>query len=262
MKVEDLVKENAEKQKLLSEENEKVYGDILLYIRLSAVDEKWSEELLLEILDHILEAQAEGKSAREIVGNDPEAYCEELLAELPKDKKWFKKDYLGFLVVPYAMYFIPKTFSGELSLSFFNVVLAPLFFIMTIYTFLWALKKETYSKHKLLYYFVPFFSLFLSIVMVGLHEFINVPTIEVNEKISIAFGIILTVLIVRFYAKWKFWEMILVFAAIILLSYAMSAEIISVAMGVGLLVLIMIVHPLVSILRLKRSAPNNARKQK
>ncbi|MGN1385586.1 MAG: DUF1048 domain-containing protein [Bacillus sp. (in: firmicutes)] len=262
MKVEDLVKENAEKQKLLSEENEKVYGDILLYIRLSSVDEKWSEELLLEILDHILEGQAEGKSAREIVGDDPKAYCEELLAELPKDKKWFKKDYLGFLVIPYAMYLIPNAFLGGLSLSFFNVVLAPLFFVTTIYTFLWALKKETYSKHKLLYYFVPFFSLFLSIIMTGLHEFIDVATIEVNKNISIAIGIILSVLLVRFYVKWKFWDTLLFFAVIILIGYAMNAEIISVTVGVSLLILNLIVSQLVSILKLKRSAPNNAGKQK
>ena len=257
MKVEDLIKENAEKQKLLTEENEKVYGDILLYIRLSSVDEKWSEELLLEILDHILEAQEEGKSAREIVGNDPKAYCEELLAELPKDNnKWFQKDFASFLVVPYAMYFLPKAFLGELTLSIFNVVLAPLLFIMTIYTFFWAIKKETYARRKLQrfsYYLVPFFSLFLSMVMIGLHEFINVATIEISQNISIAIGIILSILLVRFYVKWKFWDTMLFFLAIILIGYAMNAEIISIAVGVGLLILIMILQPIVSIVRAKRS---------
>ena len=37
------------------------------------------EELLLEILDHLLEAQEDGKTAHDIFGEDLKAYCDELI---------------------------------------------------------------------------------------------------------------------------------------------------------------------------------------
>ena len=52
------------------------------------------EELLLEILDHLIEAQAENKNAYDIFGNDLQSYCDELIVALPAQTKlnffnWF-----------------------------------------------------------------------------------------------------------------------------------------------------------------------------
>ena len=63
----EMVKLN-NKRELLTTENEAAYGDMLIYLRLTSVPQKQMEELLLEILDHLLEAQEDGKTAHDIFG--------------------------------------------------------------------------------------------------------------------------------------------------------------------------------------------------
>ena len=84
----DLVRENNQKQKLLTKENEKLYSDFLLYIRTNFnVSEQEGEEILMDILDHLLAAQEEGRTAEDLFGDDPKAYADELIELLPSPKK-------------------------------------------------------------------------------------------------------------------------------------------------------------------------------
>ncbi|SFG48930.1 DUF1129 family protein [Sporolactobacillus nakayamae] len=81
-----LVSNNNEKRKLLTKENENYYDDMLVYIRLkSKASEQESEEILMELLDHLIEGQKDGKTAAHIFGNDPKGYADELISELPKE---------------------------------------------------------------------------------------------------------------------------------------------------------------------------------
>ncbi|MDJ0330766.1 DUF1129 family protein [Planococcus sp. S3-L1] len=83
-----LIKENNDKRELLTSENEKVYEDLLLYIRTDLrVDERAAEELLMDLLDHIIEGQENGKNATDLFGDSPEAYADELIANIPKEDK-------------------------------------------------------------------------------------------------------------------------------------------------------------------------------
>jgi len=82
------IEENNEKRELLNKENLKLYEDFLLYIRTDLrIAEREGEELLLELLDHLLIVQQEGKSASILFGDDPKAYAEELISGLPNEKK-------------------------------------------------------------------------------------------------------------------------------------------------------------------------------
>ncbi|RDI37228.1 DUF1129 family protein [Falsibacillus pallidus] len=88
MKAKQLIEENNRKRSLLTKENEEYYGDMLVYIRLTlSLSEQQSEEVLMEMLDHLLEGQEEGKSAREIFGEDPKRYADEIIENLPKEQK-------------------------------------------------------------------------------------------------------------------------------------------------------------------------------
>ena len=62
MNAQDMIELNNKKRELLTPENEVAYSDMLVYLRLSNVPEQQMEELLLEILDHLIEAQAENKT--------------------------------------------------------------------------------------------------------------------------------------------------------------------------------------------------------
>ncbi len=98
MKAKDLVELNNKKRELLTPENESAYGDMLVYLRLSNVPEQQMEELLLEILDHLIEAQTENKNAYDIFGDDLQSYCDELISASPTQTKLEKTSLIGFAI--------------------------------------------------------------------------------------------------------------------------------------------------------------------
>ena len=84
----ELIEENNEKRESLTVENEKYYSNLLMYIRSRlTLSERSIEEVLMEMLDHLLEGQEEGKTAEDIFGEDPLGYADELIEQLPKEKK-------------------------------------------------------------------------------------------------------------------------------------------------------------------------------
>ena len=88
MKAKQLIEENNRKREQLTPENEKYYSDMLIYIRLQlTLSEQQSEEVLMEMLDHLLDGQNDGKSARDIFGDDPKGYADEIIQNLPKEQK-------------------------------------------------------------------------------------------------------------------------------------------------------------------------------
>ncbi|MGW5950862.1 DUF1048 domain-containing protein [Bacillus mycoides] len=94
----EMVKLNNEKRKLLTPENEAAYGDMLIYLRFTSVPQKQMEELLLEILDHLLEAQEDDKNAHDIFGEDLKAYCDELINSSEHQNLFQQAAVIGFAV--------------------------------------------------------------------------------------------------------------------------------------------------------------------
>jgi DNA-binding ferritin-like protein (Dps family) len=80
--------QNREKRALLAEANKEIYERILQYVRTANLTEHQLEEVLLDVLDHLLEAQEQGKTAHDVFGKDPKAYCHELIDVLPKQTFW------------------------------------------------------------------------------------------------------------------------------------------------------------------------------
>ncbi|MGE7881095.1 DUF1129 family protein [Bacillus sp. NPDC094077] len=130
MNAKDLIELNNQKRKLLTTENETLYSDILIYIRLAKVPEYQAEELLIEILDHLIEAQQEEKSAYDIFGDDLQAYCDELIAALPKQSLWeqlsiplFITCYLLaiYFAISSVIAFVLPLFSNEARFKFIHI---------------------------------------------------------------------------------------------------------------------------------------------
>lgn len=94
MNTKELITLNNDKRIKLTEENESYYSNVLIYVRLKLqLSEHQSEEILMEILDHLIDAQAEGKTAQDVFGESPISYAESLIAQLPNEQKrnlfWF-----------------------------------------------------------------------------------------------------------------------------------------------------------------------------
>lgn len=100
MHAKDLIKLNNEKRELLNKENLQDYEDMLEYIRMNHnKSEQQTEELLIELLDHLLDAQDQGKSAKDIFGDDLKAYCQELIIELPVERISINVMFISYLVL-------------------------------------------------------------------------------------------------------------------------------------------------------------------
>ncbi|CQR45783.1 hypothetical protein BN1058_00019 [Paraliobacillus sp. PM-2] len=118
--MEAIIQANNQKRKLLNEKNKKIYEDMLMYIRLSYdKSEEETEEILMELLDHLFILQEEGKDAEELFGEDPQRYADEIINELPKTVS--KKRLLLFGMGVSYFFAVSAMFQGLLSIILFYV---------------------------------------------------------------------------------------------------------------------------------------------
>ena len=80
----ELLRENnAWEKENLSAENQHLMTNIVTYIRSAAISEYEQELVRRDITHMLLDAQAEGRSAEEVIGDDAQAFCDEVIAALP-----------------------------------------------------------------------------------------------------------------------------------------------------------------------------------
>ncbi|MGE7621586.1 DUF1129 family protein [Viridibacillus sp. NPDC096237] len=179
--VKKLIADNNEKRKLLTKENEVYYDKILVYVRAHILlSERQSEEVLTEILDHLLIAQEEGKTARDVFGPNPKMYAEEIVEALPKEKKGsivtfgveILCDIIGwFIIIGSIGRYFTKSDQIYLYSSIINVVAVVVIGSGLLYVILKQLKQgafeETMSKCTILksgMFGVVTFGLFIAIL--------------------------------------------------------------------------------------------------
>jgi DNA-binding ferritin-like protein (Dps family) len=76
-----LKKLRLKEQKKLNESNLMLYKSITLYIQNSDLREIDKEEILQQIMDMMLQAQAEDKSVDSVIGRDYEKFCRDIIEE-------------------------------------------------------------------------------------------------------------------------------------------------------------------------------------
>ena len=79
-----LLEENNQREKELSPDNQKVLTDIVAYLRGSSASTYQQELVHRDILEMLQEGEARGQTASEIIGEDYQTFCDEILAELPR----------------------------------------------------------------------------------------------------------------------------------------------------------------------------------
>ncbi|RHW41169.1 DUF1129 family protein [Neobacillus notoginsengisoli] len=137
MEAKQLIELNNQKRGELTKENEKIYSDFMVYIRLQlTLSEQQSEELLMEILDHLIEAQTEGKPANVLFGNDPKKFTDELIADIPKENRKNAVSFISGLVFQLLSYFLLANGIISLIVSFFGKKENVLYLLKSGLTFL------------------------------------------------------------------------------------------------------------------------------
>lgn len=217
MKAKDLVRLNNERRAQLSKENLQYYEDMLVYIRLSYnKSEQETEEILSELLDHLLEAQAEGRTAADIFGDDPKKYADSIVGELPKmvTKERFLIAVMGILYFFAATVFLSGVtalfYAGSSGTYYIGTVAVkgllsiPVAFLL-LYSMLSLLRRLCFSKRKkaakfalLWVYGIASVGLFL-IVLALVPKF--GPAVEIPAYAVIIIGVILFALARFVYKK-------------------------------------------------------------
>lgn len=157
--VKELIRQNNEKRKQLTPENQQYYENLLVYIRANlSRNERATEEVLLEMLEHLLEAQKEGKTASEVFGKNPKDLADEIIVSLPKES-WKRQLEFAFeiLFTLFGWYLIVRgifpllnkenqiIYSGNLVISTLLLVGS---LLMLIYLIVNLLKKEAFQEPK------------------------------------------------------------------------------------------------------------------
>lgn len=164
---------------------------MLVYIRLSFMkSELATEEILSDLLDHLLDAQAFGKTASDVFGEDPKKYMEEIISALPKKKP---ENFFGmFLIIVLSFFGVKEFFGGLFNLIFFYgfskgsfeetiylgtiiiniIILLPLVFVF-IYLFIFYLRWSSFKQiNKVLFFFTIWISSIMSITIFGIVYFL------------------------------------------------------------------------------------------
>lgn len=79
-----LKKENNELEKQLSKETEDIQTDIAVYIRSANISDVDQERVRRDITQMLIDGEARGESAADVIGGDYKAFCDEIIAEIPK----------------------------------------------------------------------------------------------------------------------------------------------------------------------------------
>ncbi|MBM7836797.1 putative membrane-anchored protein [Alkalihalobacillus xiaoxiensis] len=104
---EQLIQQNNTKRESLTDVNKQLYEDFLMYFRTDLrVSEHDAEELLMDILDHLLDAQSEGRSAHHLFGENPKEYADELIAQLPSENKKSRVVFIGSIFTNMLAYLV------------------------------------------------------------------------------------------------------------------------------------------------------------
>lgn len=162
MKANELIKENNFLRKQLSEENKIFYENLLILVRTKSLitDESVYEDTLLSILQDLLVAQAEGKTAEEYLGSNIEEIAQEIIDQTPRMRpftiaKFVLRIWVGYLIfaslIPtLAQLIFTRNHTASLSLgnllfgSIYSAFLVWLFFkILSHGT--WILKMQNRS---------------------------------------------------------------------------------------------------------------------
>lgn len=83
-----LLKENNKAEnRIQNEENESILTDITVYIRSSNINSYYQETVRRDILEMIADGEKRGETAREIIGDDYKLFCDNVIAELPRQSR-------------------------------------------------------------------------------------------------------------------------------------------------------------------------------
>lgn len=217
--IQNMIKENFELSKKLSPENDRVFTDIVCYLRTSDIDEMQAEETIQHILDMFLSAQQRGEALKHVIGSDYKEFCDNIVTNSPKQR--FSVKLLTFIelllfcmvfmwVIDLAFEMLPELVKNKQFDPEYNVTLGLLARIIAVlaiaYTLVNYIGKNSFKlsnqSNKSWFICGTLFGLFLLLPAFLSYQLKNYVLFTTGLH-YIAIVLLPSYLIVRYYNRWK-----------------------------------------------------------
>jgi len=128
---------------MLSKKSEEFLIDLKIYLSTYGKKEKEIQDIIIELEDHLVEAEKHGKNIDDITGGSPKAYMDQFRDEMVTDKKEVLS--LLLLVFPLALSYIilPDAIRGIAAYTIGDIIGYISAFVIGLCSLVWILRFES-----------------------------------------------------------------------------------------------------------------------
>ncbi|GAA3198422.1 hypothetical protein [Lentilactobacillus kefiri] len=187
MKADSLIEENDQLRKQLTPENKQYYEELMTYIRANSTfkSDLDVEQILLDILNDILEAQSNNQTAQSYFGKNPKESADDILKSLPRNLtetlKFALSIALGYIVV----FMIPSLTTPGIKTDLGNLIIMGIVSFILANIILWLVGQTIYQR-KVVKFVIDAIAVLLFAAVVAGSIFLKTPlSFETNGTVGI-----------------------------------------------------------------------------
>jgi hypothetical protein len=187
MKADSLIEKNNQLRKQLTPENKQYYEELMMYIRANSTfkSDLDVEQILLDILNDILEAQSNNQSAPSYFGKDPKQSADEILKSLPRNLTETFKFALTIAFGYVVVFMIPSLTTPGVKTDFGNLIIMGFVSFILANVILWLVGKTIYQQ-KTMKFMINALAVILFLAVVAGSIILKTPlSLELNGTLGI-----------------------------------------------------------------------------
>ncbi|HEF1901783.1 DUF1129 domain-containing protein [Bacillus thuringiensis] len=188
----------------VSTEGEKFLIDTKVYLITKGIKEEEVDAFLEDAELHLIEGEKKGKTVRDIFGDSPKEYAEELAKEMEKDKSGSIKTILGMIIGIGGYWLLTsilfESSNHEFVLTNVQLIGYPIILMVTVAGVIFAFKMSSFKskiKEFSIIYVAALLPILLLVLLMFMNKWYGTPVLQLTTMQSyILAGIILLVLLI------------------------------------------------------------------
>ncbi|GAB6413398.1 DUF1129 domain-containing protein [Bacillus luti] len=188
----------------VSKEGEKFLIDTKVYLITKGIKEEDVDAFIEDAELHLIEGEKEGKTVKDIFGDSPKEYAEELAKEMEKDKRGSIKSILGMIIGIGGYWLLTNILfespNHEFVLTNVQLIGYPIVLMITVAGIIFAFKMSSFKskiKEFSIIYVAALLPILLLVLLMFMNKWYGTPVLQLTTMQSyILAGTILIVLLV------------------------------------------------------------------
>jgi uncharacterized membrane-anchored protein len=188
----------------VSKEGEKFLIDTKVYLITKGIKEEDVDAFLEDAELHLIEGEKKGKTVKDIFGDSPKEYAEELANEMEKDKGGSIKTILGMIIGIGGYWLLTNILfespNHEFTLTNVQLIGYPIVLMITIVAIIFAFKMSSFKskiKEFSIIYVAALLPILLLVLLMFMNKWYGTPVLQLTTMQSyILAGIVLLVLLI------------------------------------------------------------------